>query len=105
MWVFKDVGIETAFDQMLIDNCRDDTSHKEQDEEAMIAAMSATVLGAEVGLRKDEESGVGQIVVVIQRVILGKKWVQNIWKAPHKEGEVNDVQMGGAVKDVSHTTG
>lgn len=105
MWVFKDVGIETAFDQMLINNCRDDTSHKEQDEEAMIAAMNATALGAEAGLRKDEESGVGQIVVVIQRIILGKKWVQNTWKAPHKEGEANDVLMGGVVKDVSHTTG
>lgn len=105
MWVFKDVGMETAFDQMLINNCRDDSSPKEQDEESMIAAMNATVLGAEAGLRKDEESGAGQIVVVLQRVIIAKKWVQNRWKAPHKEGEVNDIIMGGVVKDVSHTTG
>lgn len=53
MWVFKDVGIEKAFDQMLINNCRDDTSQKEQDEKAMIAAMNATVLVAEAGIRKD----------------------------------------------------
>lgn len=105
LWVFKDVGIETAFDHMLIDNGRDDTSDKEQDEEAVIAAMNGTVLGAEAGIRKDEERGVGQIVIVIQRVILGKKWVQKSWKAPHKEGEANDVAMGGVVKDLSHTTG
>lgn len=105
LWVFRDVGIETAFDQMLIDNGQDDTSDKEQDEEAVIAAMNATVLGAEAGLRKDEERGVGQIVIVIQRVIIGKKWVQNSWKAPHKEGDANDVVMGGVVKEVSHTTG
>lgn len=105
MWVFKDVGIETAFDQMLIDNGRDDTIHKEQDEEAMIAAMNVNALVAEAGLRRDEESGVGQIVVVIRRIIIGKRWVQNSWKAPLKEGETNDVPMGGVVKDVSHTTG
>lgn len=71
----------------------------------MIAAMNATVLVAEAGIRKDEESGVGQIIVIIQRVIIGKKWVQNSWKVSHKEGKVNDVFMGGVVKDVFHTTG
>lgn len=104
MWVFKDVGIETAFDQMLIDNGRDGASDKEQNEEAVTAAMNDTVLGAEAGHRKDEERGVGQIVVVIRKVKLGTKWVQKIWKAPHKEGETNDVVMGDVVKDVSHTT-
>ena len=105
LWVFKDVGIETAFDQMLIDNGPDDSSDKKYDQEAAIAAFNATVLGAEAGLRKDEERGVGQIVIVIRRVIISKKWVQNSWKAPHKEGEAYDVVMGGVVRDVSHTTG
>lgn len=90
---------------MLIGNDWVDTDHKGQDREAIITAMNATLLGAEVELREDEEIVVGQIVIVAQRVILGKKWAQNSWKAPHKEGEEDGVIMGDVVRVVSYTIG
>ncbi|MCJ1468417.1 hypothetical protein MMC07_007045 [Pseudocyphellaria aurata] len=104
-WVFKDVGIETAFDKMLISG---DEKYaeilEEEDEMDMIASMKATGLGAEKNLEEDN-SNVGQILVVIERVVLGRKWQDNHYRPKHKEGEAEDVDMAGVKNDITHTTG
>ncbi len=107
-WVFKDVGIETAFDQMLIDSGRDGSNHgnlDEQDEDAVIAAMNATALGAEEGVNRDEKRSIGQILIVIRRIIVGPKWLESRYHPPHKEGDADEIDMSGMTNEISHTTG
>ncbi|KAI9791656.1 MAG: hypothetical protein M1835_000207 [Candelina submexicana] len=104
-WLFKDVGIETVFDKMLISGKRSasDTIYK-RDEEDLIAAMNCTDIEGE-GIDKNQKVKAGQIVVTLQRIKLGEKWEDRHYRAGHKEGEGEDVDMEGAEKDVTHTTG
>ena len=105
-WVFKDVGIETVFDKMLINGERNSAGElAEQDEDTMIAAMNATELGAGGNSQKDEKSGIGQILVVIQRVILGNKWIEPNYRSKHQEGEAEDVDMDGIKNEITHSAG
>ncbi|KAI9717553.1 MAG: hypothetical protein M1812_004694 [Candelaria pacifica] len=103
-WLFKDVGIETAFDKMLISGARgaSETVYK-RDEEDLIAAMNCADIDGE-GTEKDQKVKAGQIVVTIERVKLGEKWEDRNYRARYKEGEGEDVDMEGAQKDITHTT-
>lgn len=105
-WMFKDVGIETVFDKMLLSGDRR-TSRKVsiRDEDSIIAAMNATDLGAEGDVEREEKTKLGQIVITFERVKLGEKWVDDRYQAKHKEGEADDVDMGGASSGITHTAG
>ena len=105
-WVFKDVGIETAFDKMLISGSENYAEVLEgHDEDAMIAAMGKTDLAQE-GNNEDDQSNVGQILVVFERVLLGPKWQDNQYRSKHQEGEEGeDVDMAGMKNEITHTTG
>ncbi|KAI9812330.1 MAG: hypothetical protein M1827_004779 [Pycnora praestabilis] len=105
-WLFRDVGIETVFDKMLISGelNTSDTVFK-RDEDDIIAAMDSTELGAEGDDCRERHSKAGQIVVTIQRVKLGEKWNDADFHAKHKEGESDDVDMDGASKEITHTAG
>ncbi|KAI9814339.1 MAG: hypothetical protein M1832_005919 [Thelocarpon impressellum] len=104
-WVFKDVGIETMFDKLLISGQRraGETVQK-RDEDFLIDAMSVTDIGDEPEQRP-QSSEAGKIVVTIQRIKLGEKWNDAHYHAKHREGEDDDVDMEGATKDVTHTAG
>lgn len=105
-WVFRDVGIETVFDKMMISGGENYTEIlKENDENVLEAAMRATGLGGE---RNDEEdkNNIGQILVVFERVVLGEKWQDNHYRSKHQEGdEAEDVDMAGVKSGITHTTG
>ena len=105
-WVFKDVGIETVFDKMLLsgDHHVSGKVHM-REEDSIIAAMNATDLGAEGDVEREERTKLGQIVVTIERIKLGKKWVDGRYRAHHKEGDVDDVEMDGANTEITHTAG
>ncbi len=104
-WLFKDVGIETVFDKMLISGKRgaSDTVYM-REEDDLIAAMNCTDIQGE-GVDKEQKAKAGQIVVTLERVKLGEKWEDPKYRPSYKEGESVDVDMEGAKKDVSHTTG
>lgn len=106
-WVFKDVGIETVFDKMLISGDRQVVSGNvnKRDEDAIIAAMESTGLEPDGDIKREEKSQVGQIVVEIQRVKLGEKWNDKDFRAKFKEDDVKDVDMEGANSDITHTAG
>lgn len=106
-WVFKDVGIETVFDKMLISGDHQVVSGNvnKRDEDAIIAAMESTGLEPDGDIKREEKSQVGQIVVEIQRVKLGEKWDDKNFRAKFKEDDVKDVDMEGANSDITHTAG
>lgn len=105
-WVFKDVGIETVFDRMLIGggtNCV--KIREEHDEDAMVDAMRTTGLGVEKNIEEDKNN-IGQILVLIERVVLGRKWRDHHYRPKHQEGEdAEDVDMAGVKNEITHTTG
>ena len=105
-WVFKDVGIETTFDKMLLSGDRQVSGTvNKRDEDAIIAAMESTELKADGDIKREEKCQVGQIVVKIQRVKLGEKWDDKNFRAKFKEGDIKDVNMDGANADITHTAG
>lgn len=105
-WVFKDVGIETVFDKMLISGDHQLSGNvNKRDEDAIIAAMGSTGLEPDGDIKREEKSQVGQIVVEIQRVKLGEKWDDKNFRAKFKEDDVKDVDMEGANSDITHTAG
>jgi len=67
--------------------------------------MNAADLGAEGDVEREERTKLGQIVVTIERVKLGEKWVDNRFRAKHKEGEADDIDMDGASNEITHTAG
>jgi len=105
-WMFKDVGIETVFDKMLLSGDHHVSGKVNmRDEDGIIAAMNAADLGAEGDVEREERTKLGQIVVTIERVKLGEKWVDNRFRAKHKEGEADDIDMDGASNEIMHTAG
>jgi hypothetical protein len=104
-WVFKDVGIETVFDKMLIaESHNSDENVDGLDEEAMITAMNATELSAASNMRSEEKNGIGQIVIVLERINVGVKWSERNYRPKHRNGQADDVDMHDLGNNITHTT-
>jgi len=98
-WVFKDVGIETLFDKLQLDGaiaCEGNICHKDEDD--IVAAMHKTGLD-----EQEERPGLGQIMVIIERVALGRPQEDPEYRPHFQEGEA-DIKMGKE-EGLSHTTG
>lgn len=105
-WVFRDIGIESAFDKLFIGGIQDQSGDLVlPDEESMIALMDSAKIGDGGGLESHERPNVGQISVTLQRVVLGKKWIQDNYRPKHKGNEMQDVDMGGIKQEITHTAG
>lgn len=103
-WVFKDVGIETVFDKMLIAESYNQGDRVNQlDEDAMIAAMNATELVSGGNIRNDEKCSIGQIVIVVERVVVGAKWSEENYRLKHQNGQADDVNMDDLGNGITHT--
>lgn len=105
-WIFRDVGIETSFGKLLISK----NGHAAEDfdepvEDALVRGLTSTDLDAQTGPRKEETGKVGQIVVTLQRVKLGRKTMDSDYHAKHREGEKDDFDMDGIEREITHTTG
>lgn len=104
-WVFKDVGIETIFDKMLIAGSHRQANRATQfDEDSMTAAMNATELGPEGNIKNEEKSNVGQIVMVIERIVVGVKWNEDNYRPKHRNDQADDVDMDDLGNGITHTT-
>ncbi len=104
-WVFKDVGIETVFDKLLIKGDKASGKVSAQDEGSIISSLNAAELGAVGDLKREERMKLGQILVKIERVKLGEKYIDNGYRPKHKEGDMEEVDMDAANKDIVHTAG
>lgn len=101
-WVFKEKAIETVFDRLIINGAQGDVEG--QDEDAMAKAMESSCLATQETLGNDRSS-VGQIIVEIQRVRLGKKRREENYRSKHTEGGDEGIDMDKVAKDITHATG
>lgn len=92
------------FEKLLITEGHNQADRANQlDEDAMITAMNATELGAEGNIRNDEKCSVGQIVIVIERIVVGAKWSEENYRPKHRDGQADDVNMDDLGNDITHT--
>ncbi|MCJ1404381.1 hypothetical protein MMC11_007606 [Xylographa trunciseda] len=104
-WIFQDVGIETLFDKMLIAGDSNITPVAEGNEAELVDAFHTIYLNGDGDSGRGEKSMVGQILVTIDRIKLGKTWISTKYRAKHKEHKTEEVDMTYAGKDITHTTG
>lgn len=100
-WVFKEKAIETAFDKLMIAGSQ--VKVEDQDDDALIEAMESSGFDAQGKMEK--ESKVGQIVVELRRVILGKQRTVANYRSHHQEGQDEDITMEGVRREITHSTG
>ncbi len=96
VWVFKDRAIETAFQKMVIHTT-------EQDDDLLTESLEGTRTSEEI--LPEEKNKCGQIVVKISRVVLWSKWNNRNYRSRHREGIVDEVDMGGLQSGVTHAAG
>ncbi|MCJ1383919.1 hypothetical protein MMC17_007033 [Xylographa soralifera] len=104
-WVFQDIGIETLFDKMLIAEDKNAMPRAQRNQAALVNAFDNIYLNGDSDFVKEEKSKVGQILVTIDRVTLGKRWQDTNYQAKLKEQDMEDVDMMDAGKEITHTTG
>ena len=105
-WVFKDVGIEASFGKLLVSKHeQEDRDLEEPVEDALVKGLNSTILDAEAGSYTQATAKVGQIIVTLQRVKLGKKSLDLDYRPKHREGEEDDFDMDDIERDITHTTG
>ncbi len=105
-WVFRDVGIEASFGKLFISkNGHAAEDFEEPIEDALVRGLDSTDLSADTGPPKQETGKVGQIVVTLQRIQLGRKSIEPEFRAKHREDEKDDFDMGGIEQEITHTTG
>ena len=100
-WVFKENAIETVFDKLMIAGSQ--ANVEDHDDDALIKAMESS--GLETQGNPEKESKVGQIVVELQRIVLGKKRTEANYRSLHQEGQGEDIDMEGVRREITHATG
>ncbi|KAK5009114.1 hypothetical protein LTR28_002628 [Elasticomyces elasticus] len=101
-WYFRDVGVETLLDKLLI-NQDDDESQpfvRRDGEDALETTRARLEDGLE---NKEEVVKLGQIEIVCERVTFGHKHLDTNFEAAHSEGKI-DIDIDEASR-VSHTAG
>lgn len=100
-WQFKEKAIETVFDRLMIAGSQ--ANAEAQDDDALIKAMESS--GFDAQGKTEKKSKVGQIVVELQRIRLGKKRTEANYRSHHQEGKDEDIDMEGVGRDITHETG
>ncbi|KAI4170522.1 MAG: hypothetical protein LQ343_004899 [Gyalolechia ehrenbergii] len=95
-WLFKEIGIETVFEKIVL---RDPTDDLQDPEDVLVNALKDSGLGGERSQVKEERAKVGQIVIELKRVLLGKKFNNRDYRPMHSEGDKDDVEMDGASQE------
>ena len=99
-WVFKDVGIDVAFDNLALGGS-DPNPVPAQEAEDLTDALSA--LSGPTSVEKYETSKVGQIQVRLERVTLGET-VQGISNVLENARDLTQLD-GSTIGDAQHTVG
>lgn len=99
-WVFKEVGIETLLDKLLLGNNGESGDNiVKRDEEELLNALAAT------GLEDKEESkAAGQIQITLQKVTVGLPYDEWNYHTTHRAGQREDIDMAD-MDGLTHTTG
>ena len=100
-WVFKEKTLETVFDKLMIAETQ--AKREDPDEDALIKAMESSGFNDQENTEKAGK--IGQIVVELQRIVLGNQRLEANYRPPHREDQDDDVDMEGAPRDICHTTG
>lgn len=100
-WVFKNVGIESMFDKLLLSGDVKEEEANKEDEDAIINAMNSLGTKEEDG---DEEAEVGVIRIILHRIKVGYEYDDRDFNPSYREDEGADVDMADANK-VTHTMG
>lgn len=100
--------METLFDRLFLDkstrNTSDEMNSINDNDGQLAAALNAMGINADRDNAREENLRVGQIVVEVRRVVLGSRWENRRFKAKHREGQDEDIEMGSSGADeVSHT--
>ncbi|KAL8665128.1 MAG: hypothetical protein Q9202_002528 [Teloschistes flavicans] len=101
-WVFKELGIETIFNKI---GLRDGTRDTVEPDDQLVDAMGKSSIGYKDPEVTEERGKVGQIVVELHRITLGRPYYEPRYRASHLDGENEDVDMEGLTNDAAHTTG
>lgn len=99
--MFKEKTLETVFDKLMIAETQ--AKREDLDENVLIKAMESS--GFNDQEKTEKASKVGQIVVELQRIVLGNKRLETNYRPHHREGQDEDVDMEGAPREICHTTG
>ncbi|KAK4998025.1 hypothetical protein LTR60_007698, partial [Cryomyces antarcticus] len=98
-WFFKDVGIETMFDKLVLSKQGEKADLAKEDEEDLLCAMNLT------GLEDNgEKTQLGQIVMVLERIRLGETAYDEDFHAEHRAEQEDNMDTSDATI-VSHTVG
>ena len=97
-WTFKEKAIESVFDKL---NLKD--QEKDSDETALVNALVSSQLSA--ATEGQDKNCIGQILVEIRRVKLGRDYIDPWYKARFKEGQYDDVDTNGLQGEITHRTG
>ena len=93
-------AIDIVFDKLAL--IEDQIDADPQDDEAIVNAMHNSELN--IDRSREKRNKVGQIVVEIERVCLGKSRLESEHHHDrHREGRNDDVDMNGS--DIIHATG
>ncbi|KAL8945074.1 MAG: hypothetical protein Q9216_000058 [Gyalolechia sp. 2 TL-2023] len=92
-WVFKEVGIETILEKMAL---RDRPQGLRDPEDILVNALHESYLGGEDSQANEERRKVGQIVIKLERVSLGKRFEDHNYHEKHSRSDNDDVDVEGA---------
>lgn len=101
-WVFRENAIENVFNGLSIAGGQ--SKSKDCDEDTIVEAMQSSGLRLN-DAHESERSKVGQIIVEIRRVVLGRKFYDQHYRSKHREGKDEDIKMNEVKGDVTHATG
>ncbi|KAL8826841.1 MAG: hypothetical protein Q9191_003547 [Dirinaria sp. TL-2023a] len=100
-WVFNEIGIDIILNTLFIS---EDQAEMEAEDE-LTAAMNTAALHPENDMEREGKKGVGQIEVIVERVVLRRKWTNYDYQPKHREGEAEDAVMSGTTIGLTHTAG
>ena len=104
-WIFRDLGVENVLERMCIEQSNETGQSAEETENSMVDLMGSAELGAEKNIQREELSNLGQILVVLQRVGVGKRLDNKLYIPKHREDENENIDMDEMRNDITHTTG
>ncbi|KAL8716318.1 MAG: hypothetical protein Q9220_000223 [cf. Caloplaca sp. 1 TL-2023] len=101
-WVFQAVGIEAVFKKIAL---HDSTKTKVEPDDFIVEAMSKSGFEDKLDEMIEERGRVGQILVEMERVTLGRRYSERHYRPKHVEGDDDDLDMEGLDHQVAHVTG
>lgn len=100
-WVFGEIGIETLLDKLMIEGeAVDEEAICQAEEEDLLKALNGNSLD-----ENEEAKQVGQITVVLERIMVGFRDQEFHFKAIYREEACAATGPGGEASGLSHTAG